>query len=71
MALPVRRRGAFQFLGNTNTKEVHDLHNEQTQCQIDEILTAGHAVKFEPDTLGQAHREAYDNGAFCLGASKR
>jgi hypothetical protein len=26
--------------------EVHDLDNEKTQCQIDEIIRAGHAVAF-------------------------
>ena len=60
-----------QFLGNTNTTEVHDLSNEQRQCQIDEIIAAGHAVVFTPDTLVQAHAEGYDNGAYCLGGSTR
>lgn len=63
-----------QFVGNTAKKEVHDLDNEQTgsnECQIDEIIKAGHAKTFDPDTLDQAHKEGYDNGAYCIGSSKR
>ena len=63
-----------RFVGNTDKKEVHDLDNEKTganQCQIDEIIRAGHARTFTPDTLEQAHREGYDNGAHCIGGSKR
>lgn len=39
-----------RYCGNTNKKEVHDLDNEKTQCQIDEIIAAGHARTFDPDT---------------------
>lgn len=60
-----------QYCGNTNKKEVHDLDNEKLHCQIDEIIDAGHARTFEPDTLAQAHKEGYDNGAYCIGGSKR
>lgn len=63
-----------RFVGNKNKKEVHDLDNEKTgpnQCQIDEIIKAGHAVTFTPDSLSQAHSESYDNGAHCIGGSKR
>lgn len=48
MAHPVTSREGIRYLGNTNKKEVHDLQNEKTQCQIDEILAAGHAVGFTP-----------------------
>ena len=66
---PTNRR----FLGNSSPSkmEVHDLNNEKTQCQIDEIIRAGHAVVFSPDTLAQANSEGYDNGAYCIGGSKR
>jgi len=74
----MRRQGAptygRRFVGNTDKKEVHDLDNEKTgpnECQIDEIIKAGHARIFNPDTLEQAHKEGYDNGAYCLGGSKR
>ena len=74
MPTPVSTRPTNKrYLGNSSpTKmEVHDLTNETPQCQIDEIIRAGHAVVFTPDTLDQAHREGYDNGAHCLGSSKR
>ena len=58
-----------RFCGNTNSKEVHDLDNEKSQCQIDEIIAAGHDKPF--NTLAAAHNEGYDNGAFCIGNSKR
>ena len=60
-----------RYCGNTNKKEVHDLDNETTQCQIDEIIVAGHARTFTPDLLEQAHKEGYDNGAYCIGGSRR
>lgn len=71
MAIPVTSRGNFRYLGNTNQKEVHDLWNEKPQCQIDEILAAGHGVWFERDTLDQAHLEGYDNGEWCIGGGRR
>lgn len=71
-----RRKGAptygNRYVGNVNKMEVHDLDNEKTkpnQCQIDEIIAAGHAVIFEPDSLDQAHREGYDNCHHCIGRS--
>ena len=60
-----------RYLGNTNTTEVHDLQNEQPNCQIDEILAAGHAVGFRPDTLAQARSEGFDNCHYCIGGSTR
>jgi hypothetical protein len=62
-----------RFVGNRNPRhmEVHDLDNEKAQCQINEIIRAGNAVTFDPDTLGQAHRLGYDNCAYCIGASTR
>lgn len=72
MATPVTSRPSNKrYLGNTNKMEVHDLENENALCQIDEIIEAGHAVVFTPDTLDQAHSEGYDNGAFCIGGSTR
>ncbi len=60
-----------RFVGNRNHIEVHDLDNEKVLCQIDEIIRAGHAVTFNPDTLEEAHRQGYDNCAYCLGYSVR
>lgn len=68
------RRDSYRYLGNKNTKEVHDLDNEDTSssgCQIDEILRAGHGVRFNPNTLEEAHRHGYDNCAKCLPGSRR
>lgn len=68
-----RRNGAptygKRFLGNRNKSEVHDLDNEKHMCQINEIIRAGHAVTFTPDTLAEAHRRGYDNCAYCIGNS--
>lgn len=63
-----------RYLGNKNKKEVHDLDGEDTSasgCQIDEIIRAGNAVTFYPDTLAEAHSQGYDNCAKCLGGSLR
>ncbi len=63
-----------QYLGNTNKMEVHDLNQEDISasgCQIDEIIRAGHAVTFNPDTLEEAHAREYDNCDKCLGGSLR
>lgn len=63
-----------RFCGNTNKMEVHDLDNEDTNpsgCQIDEIIEAYHAKPFDPDTLEQAHKEGYDNCAYCIGSSTK
>lgn len=68
------RRDSYRYLGNKNKMEVHDLDNEDTSangCQIDEIIRAGHVVRFNPDTLEEAHRQGYDNCAKCLGGSRR
>lgn len=71
MAYKVTSKLGIRFLGNTNKTEVHDLRNEKGNCQINEILKAGHAVGFRPDTLEQAHSEDYDNCAYCIGGSTR
>jgi hypothetical protein len=57
-----------RYLGNKNTTEVHDTHNEKANCQLSEIKSK---KVFNPDTLQQAHREGYDNCAYCLGGSRR
>lgn len=58
-----------RYLGNTNTTEVHDLDNEKTSCQIDEIIDAGHDRPF--NTLDEAHNSGYDNCYWCIGNSTR
>ena len=68
---PTNSRLLKHYLGNVKTKEVHDLRNETPNCQIDEIIKAGHAVGFMPDTHDEAKRCGYDNGHYCIGGSKR
>jgi hypothetical protein len=51
--------------------EVHDLDAETVQCQADEIITAGHAVAFDPDDLSTAHSAGFDNCHYCIGGSTR
>ena len=54
-----------RYLGNTDKKEVHDLDNETSQCQINEIIEAGHDKPFE--TLTAAQTQGYSKGHYCLG----
>lgn len=63
----------IRFLGNRSPvqMEVHDLLRPKPNCQVEEILRAGHAVAFVPDTLEQAHKEGYDNCAYCIAGSTR
>ena len=56
-----------RYCGNINTKEVHDLDRETSQCLIDVIIAAGHTITFIPDTLEQAHVEGYENCVYCIG----
>lgn len=58
-----------RYIGNTNTKEVHDLDHEKPACQIDEIKDE-HVRTFTPDTLEEAHRHRFDNCAHCIGGSR-
>lgn len=71
--IPTTTKYGKRYLGNSSPskKEVHDLQNEKPNCQIPEILRAGHAVAFVPDSLDEAHRCGYDNCAYCIGNSKR
>jgi hypothetical protein len=61
-----------QYLGNVDKMEVHDLDNEKAgpnQCQIDEIIRAGHDRPFT--TLAAARAAGHDNCYWCLGGSTR
>ncbi len=58
-----------RYCGNTNNMEVHDLDNEKSQCQINEIIAAGHAKAFS--SLQEALVAGYDRCAWCLGGSLR
>lgn len=58
-----------RYLANVNTTEVHDLDNERTSCQIDEIIRAGHDRPYS--SLTSAHNAGFDNCHWCIGGSKR
>lgn len=60
-----------QYIGNKRTKEAHDTTNPKSRCQVAKITNAGNAVSFIPDTLEEAHKQGYDNCAYCIGDSKR
>lgn len=53
-----------RFCANTHDIVVHDLDNENNDCQIDEIITAGHDKPY--DDLSAAHTDGYRNCDYCL-----
>jgi hypothetical protein len=67
LSRPLRRR----YIGNADTTEAHDLTKEAKNCRVDEIIAAGNAVAFYPDSLVEAHADGYDDCAWCVGASAR
>jgi len=60
-----------RYLANNNPskREVHDLDNEKTVCQVDEIISAGHDKPY--NSLDAAKRDGFDNCAYCIGSSTR
>lgn len=60
-----------RYLANTSPSkhEVHDLDNEKTNCQINEIINAHHDKSYS--TREAANRDGYDNCAYCIGSSTR
>lgn len=60
-----------RYLANTSPtkKEIHDLDQEKTECQIDEIIKAGHDKPYTSQAA--ANNAGYDNCAHCLGHSTR
>lgn len=71
--MPTYSKFTQRFLGNSSPSkmEVHDTQRESASCQLDEIIKAGHAVRFTPDTKEEAHRNGFDNCAYCIGGSTR
>lgn len=63
----VTARGSLSFIGNTNTKEVHNLRNERSSCSLEDVLLFGRAVAFTPDTLAQAKTEGFELCQHCRG----
>ena len=60
-----------RYLANRSPtkREVHDLDNEQSRCQIDEIIRAGNDVPYTSHAAAKA--AGYDNCAYCIGGSTR
>ncbi len=60
-----------RYLANTSRSklEVHDLDNENTNCQINEIIQARNDKPYT--SLQTAHRDGYDNCHYCIGGSGR
>lgn len=63
-----------RYLANANPSklEVHDLDNEKVgtnQCQIDEIIRAGHDRPY--NSIASARAAGFDNCARCIGGSLR
>ncbi len=61
----------LRYLANINHMEVHDLDNYTQNCQLIEIIRAGHAIFFETDSLRNIHNMGFDNCHYCLGGSER
>lgn len=53
------------YLGDTNKRQVHDLLNQQINCNIDKIKIV-HKRYFIPDTFTQANSEGYGNCTWCI-----
>lgn len=58
--------GVTRYLGNSHTRELHDLKNTTRQCQIDEIR-ADHRRYFESPERAAAPPFGYDTCAYCMG----
>ena len=58
-----------RYLGNVNTLEVHDVFNEQVNCQLDEIL-AEHRRWYDTFAGAKADQD-YDTCYWCIGSSQR
>lgn len=56
----------YNYLGNKNTKEVHERAKETDNCQLDEIQEWKCF-----NSLSTAHSQGYDNCHWCIGNSKR
>jgi hypothetical protein len=58
---------ATRFLGNSNSREVHDMQNIKKNCRIDQIA-ADYRVFFA--TEQEAVKARYDYCAYCFGKAK-
>ncbi len=58
---------ATRYLGNSGTRELHDLNNQKPACKIDEIRV-DHRINFK--TQKEALALGYDYCAYCFGKDK-
>jgi len=69
----MKRQYPTRYLGNNNPNkdhEFHDLENENTNCQIDEIIGAKHDVPLR--SKEEARAKGFDPCAWCMpGESQR
>lgn len=68
MPLYTPTRSAQRFLGDSKTKIVHDLLNEQPECKALEIIAARRGERFVPDNLEFAlsDKVGYKACPYCL-----
>jgi hypothetical protein len=71
VAYAISSRPRRRYVGDASKTETHDLKNESLACRVDEVIAAGHAVAFYPDSRIQAESEGYESCARCLGAFVR
>ncbi|TQV87756.1 carboxypeptidase-like regulatory domain-containing protein [Aliikangiella coralliicola] len=62
-----KNRRASRYLGNSATRELHDLKNEKGTCQIDEIR-GDHCVRFK--SIKESESFGYDFCAYCFGRER-
>ena len=57
----------MSYLANSNTLEIHDLNNTQTNCQIDEILQE-HRIPLATlaEVLDYINNHGYNGCRWCL-----
>jgi hypothetical protein len=60
-------RRSTRYLGNSATRELHDLKNEKPRCHID-IIRFDHCINF--NTQKEAVAADYDFCAYCFGKEK-
>lgn len=60
-------RRATQYLGNSASRELHDVKNEQNRCQVNAIRF-DHCISF--NSIDEAIAAGYDYCAYCFGKDK-
>jgi hypothetical protein len=64
----LRGLGKRRFIGNSETKEVHDRwHEDCEDCLLEDLVDKGVAVGFNPDTLDGALYQDFEPCPHCFG----